>query len=195
MVSCLFPIARSASLPSYFLSASVYRIVIAALCRVIVTSESVWQYKSCFTVHLIIQYLGQDSCIMFAVCWPFCFTGIHVQQMYPSNTTYGCPGKPSLVLNCTFPTDVAVVSWSCTGVAGIPDNYPGHQIDNNMFHSGISLLSVTDPSQLKQVYRCIIFHRDGTSEEMHRTVSIPAGKSPMQLPYSRLCKGLVHVVY
>ena len=101
-----------------------------------------------------------------------------MQQMYPSNATYGCPGKPSLVLKCTFPTDVAVVSWSCTGVAGIPDNYPGHQINNSMFYSGISLLSVTDPSRLKYVYRCIIFHPNGTSEEMHRTVFPQAGKVP-----------------
>lgn len=109
--------------------------------------------------------------------WLYCFAGIQIEQVYPQNSSYSCPGGPSLILECRFPAG-ADVSWSCTGVTVIPDSYPGHLIDNSMIHSGVSYLHVTNSSALKDMYRCIVFYPNGSTQQLPRIASpVPEGET------------------
>ena len=147
----------------------------------------------CTSASPVLLFLWWASVSSFLTCWwplVYCFTGF-MQQVYPSNPSYCCPGEPSLILECRFPTEVTAVSWSCTGVTAIYDDYPGHLINNSMFDSGKSYLHVTNSSTLQSQYRCNIFYPNGTTQDLPtNTSNLAAGETPtltMCLPSYNVC--------
>ena len=165
------------SLSFCILSTSAYRIVLLGFCCSIAASELVWKYKN-----VLLHIIG-EGVLFHHLLWHvtdnklYWFAGIQMEQLYPQNSSYSCPGGPSLILECRFPTG-ADVSWSCTGVTAIPDGYPGHLINNSMIHSGVSYLYVINSSALKDMYRCIVFYPNGTTQQLPRnTSSVPEGET------------------
>lgn len=116
-------------------------------------------------------------CIMLTSSLVYCFLGYGIRQVFPSNTSYICPG-PSLHLECRFPGKVTTVLWTFSGISHIPDGYPGHVIDNSMTNSGVSSLYVDKVSHWKKRYRCIVVFRNCSQEYPQRTRPQPASNFP-----------------
>ena len=96
--------------------------------------------------------------------------------MFPTNTSYSCPG-PSLTLSCTFPVGVTTVLWSSTGVPNILVDYPGHNIDRTSITNGVSYLNVESSSLKEASYRCIVQLANGVWNQSEVMISPPvAGK-------------------
>lgn len=112
-----------------------------------------------------------------------CFSGsgVNIQQVFPSDPSYSCPG-PSLTWICTYPEEATNVVWSCPGVTHIRGDYPGHVINNSMVNStAVSYLYVNNSSDKKEKYSCIVLLGDVSEMPKQEEKSTPetASKCPI----------------
>ena len=60
--------------------------------------------------------------------------------------------------------------------SNIPDNEPGHEIDNSQMRNGVSYLTVNSPMYLKRQYRCLAVVNGVPSQSPPMDYPEPASK-------------------